>query len=177
METYAFVVTDANDGTVILDSSSVRIIITYDWRNSYEVGVGLSELVNGVQTPSIPFNLGEVFRELRVPDADRVSFMQSAKENDVVIFLNETAGRLMTFCGSCLVGDTGQFKAIAKRREHESLEYTRKVQLASIREQADKAWQNGRYPDFVALMEGFASWLPDSDNKKLEYAKKQCRHV
>lgn len=174
---YGFVVRDSDDTTVVLDSSSVRIDITYDWRNSFEVDVGISELRNGVPSPSIPFNLGEVFRELQVPNADRVGFLQSSKEADVVTFLNKTAERLATYCDSCIVGDAKQFEAIARRRSHEAMEYTRKVQLASVRERADQAWRNKRYREFVVLMEGFASWLSDADKKKLEYAIKQCSHA
>lgn len=174
---YGFVVRNWDDATVVLDSPSARINITYDWRNSFEVDVGISELRDGVQSPSIPFSLGEVFRELQVPNADRVSFFQSSKEADVVTFLNETAQRLASHCDSCLAGDAKQFEAIASRRSREANAYTRKVQLASVRERADCAWREKRYREFVLLMEGFASWLPDSDKKKLEYAIKQCSHA
>lgn len=175
MTRFGFAVSNSDDTSVVLDSSTVRINVTYDWRDSYEVDVALSQLQNGIPSPSIPFNLGEVFRELQVPNADNVSFLQSSKEADVVAFLRETAERLATYCHSCLGGDATQFEAIAKRRSREALEYTRKVQLASIRERADDAWRNKRYGDFIGLMEGFANWLPDVDKKKLEYAIKQSR--
>lgn len=174
IEDFGFVVVESDDSSVKLDSSVVSIEITYDWRNSYEVGIGLCELRNGIRTQAIPFNLGEVFRELQVPDSDRSSFIQSSKENEVVAFLNNAAEKLVSYCPLCLAGDSGMFAAIAKRRGVESIEYTRKVQLASVRDRADKAWQQKRYRDFVGLMEGFASWLPESDKKKLEYALKTC---
>ncbi len=174
MADYGFVVVESDDSSVRLNSSAVSIDITYDWRNSYEVGIGLCEVRNGVRTQSIPFNLGEVFRELRVPDSDRVSFIQSSRENEVVAFLNNAADNLDRYCQQCLAGDSGIFGAIAKRRGFEAIEYTHKVQLASVRERADKAWQQKKYREFVGLMGGFVSWLPESDKKKLEYALRHC---
>jgi len=46
------------------------------------------------------FNLGEVSRELQVPDGDKRSFLQSAKEADVVHFLNRTGELLANHCQS-----------------------------------------------------------------------------
>jgi hypothetical protein len=171
---FGFSVVESDDSAVELASSNMRIYLTYDWRHSYELEIGFYQIVNGTRTPTIPYNLGEVFRECNVPDNEKYSYLQSSKQNDVVEFLINASQRLVTHCQGCLTGGAETFEAIAKRRSWEASEYTHKVQLASVRERADAAWRNKSYREFVDLLEEFAAWLPDSDREKFEYAVKKC---
>jgi hypothetical protein len=171
---YDFSVVESNDGYVRLDSPFVSIDVTYDFRNSFEVGIEFYELRDGVRYPTIPFNIGEVLREHSVPNAHNASFFQSSKEDDVLVFIRETAARLVHHCEPCLRGEPKTFAALAQRRSIEASEYTRKMQIESARVRAEEAWRKKNYQGFIAVYQGLADSLPESDKKKLEYAIRQC---
>jgi hypothetical protein len=171
---FDFKIVESDDGYVRLDSPFVSVDVTYDFRKSYEVGVEFFELRNGLRHPNIPFNLGELFREHSVPDANRASFFQSSKEDDVVVFLREAATRLVEYCEPCLLGSSKTFESLAQRRSVEAAEYTRKMRIESVRGRAEEAWRTKNYRGFIALFNGLADSLPESDQKKLAYAIKQC---
>jgi hypothetical protein len=171
---YDFSIVESYDGYARLDSPFVSIDVTYDFRKSFEVGIEFYELRDGVRHPTIPYNLGEVFREHSVPDAHKASFFQNSNEDQVLVFLREAATRLVQYCEPCLRGEPKTFTALAQRRSIEAREYTRKMQIESARVRAEEAWRKKNYQGFIAVYQGLADSLPESDKKKLEYAIRQC---
>jgi predicted RNA binding protein with dsRBD fold (UPF0201 family) len=172
---YGFRIVESDDSYVRLDSSNASIDVNYDRDKSFEVGIELYELMEGQRIPKIPYNLGEVFREHGVPDANRTSFFQSTDEEAVITFLAKAAALLAKHCEPCLVGDPVTFTALAQRRALEALEYTRSVKYASVNERAKEAWQAKNYCAFVDMLSDPSIALTKTDHMKLEYAKKQCK--
>jgi hypothetical protein len=172
IQRYGYHVVDADDSNVRLDSVDSTIIVRYDRRRSFEVGVDLSELENGQPKRRIPFSLAEVFREFSVPNANRIGFLQSSDLASVHEFLVNAAENLERFCGSILRGESNAFSSVNERRTRESVAYTQQVQIKSLRPKADKAWREKRYQEFVDLLVEFKTDLPIADQKKLDYAMK-----
>lgn len=173
MSKYGFVVVESDDNYVRLDSQNSSIQLYYDRCRSFEVGVGFSELVNGDNLRRIPFNLGEVFRECDVPDADVISFFQSSDILQVRSYLVSVVDRLKNYCEPILTGDHSIFEKVNHRRLVESAAYTRQIQLQSVRDESDRAWRDKKYQEFVDLLSEFKDLLPQSDQSKLEYAEKK----
>lgn len=173
MSKHGYSLVESDDSYVRLDSRNCSIQMHYDRHRSFEVGVGFSELVNGECQRRTPFNLGEVFREFGVPDADAISFSQSSDITSVRNYLVSVVERLMTYCEPILIGDCGAFKQVNHRRSVESAAYTRQIQLQSVRGQADRAWIDKDYQEFANLLSKFRDMLPESDQRKLEYAEKK----
>lgn len=173
MSRYGYELVESDDSYARLDSHSSSIQVHYDRRRSFEVGVGFSELAIGELVRRIPFNLGEVFRECAVPDAGTASFFQSHNILEVRSYLASVAERLMNYCEPVLSGDRRFFEAVNHRRSVESAAYTRQVQLQSVRDEADRAWRDKEYQEFVNLLVEFRDMLPESDQKKLEYAERK----
>ncbi len=121
------------DGTgVRLDGPKSRIDISYDNKRSYEVGIEFAE-VAGKPRPLVHFCLGSVFRECNVPNAEATSHFQFTDLDAMRIFLEKSAGTLMTFCDSVLQGDQEIFRALARRRRKEAASYTLQIQMQSVR--------------------------------------------
>lgn len=169
---YGYRVVEADDNNVRLDSVDSTIIVRYDRRRSFEVGVNFSELENGQPKRRIPFSLGEVFRDFSVPNATKIDFLQSSDLNSVRKFLVTAAENLENYCASILRGEHAAFSSVNERRSREALAYTQQVQIQSLRPKADIAWREKRYQEFVDLLGEFKSDLPIADQKKLEYAMK-----
>lgn len=172
IQCYGYRVVDANDSSVRMDSVDSTIIVQYDRRRSFEVGVDFSELENGQPKRRIPFSLGEVFREFSVPNAANLDFLQSSDLSSVQKFLATAAENLDKYCGSILNGDPAAFASVNERRSREALAYTQQVRIQSVRTKADSAWREKRYQEFVDLLGEFKSVLPIADQKKLDYAMK-----
>lgn len=175
IQRYGYHVVDADDSCVRLDSGGSTIIVRYDRRRSFEVGVGFSELENGQPKRRIPFSLAEVFREFSVPNANKIGFLQSSDLDSVHEFLVSAAESLERCCGSILRGESTAFSSVNERRSREAREYTQQVQIQSLRPKADKAWREKRYQEFVDLLIEFKSDLPIADQKKLDYAMEKKR--
>jgi hypothetical protein len=175
MSMHNYVLIASSDSYVRIDSHDTSIQVHYDYRRSFEVGVEFCELVNGKCCRRIPFNLGEVFREFEVPDANSISFFQSCDILEVHRYLVFIADILVSCCEPILAGDRSYFMSLNNRRSIESAEYTRHVMLRSVRNSADQAWHANEYQQFVDLLAEFEDVLPRHDQMKLEYAKKKLR--
>ena len=169
---YGYDLVASDDSYVRIDSHVSSIQLHYDRRRSFEVGLEFSELANGESLRRTPFNLGEVFRECSVPDADSASFFQSADILQVRRFLASVAETLVTYCEPVLRGDHGFFEAVGHRRSDEAAAHTRQIQLQSVRDEADLAWRDKEYQAFVHLLVKFRDVLSEADQRKLEYAEK-----
>lgn len=172
MERCGYQVVEADECSVRLDSENATIIVRYDCRRSFEVGVNLSELEDGRVKRRIPFSLGEVFREFSVPNSDEIDFLQTSDLSQVRQFLLTAAKNLERYCQRILDGDRDAFSAVSKRRSREAAAYTQEVQIQGVREKADAAWREKRYQEFVDLLEPFEEGLSVVERKKLDYAMK-----
>lgn len=170
---YGYRVAESDDGYVRLDSDNASIQVVYDRRRSFEVAVTFSEQENGNLLRRIPFNLGEVYREFEVPESSKRCYFQSADVANVRAFLADTCGLLLDHCRPILAGDRDAFEAVNERRSREAESYTRQVQMAAVRKQADDAWRNKRFEEFVNLLGTFRDALSDAEKKKLDYALKK----
>lgn len=170
---YDVVESESDDCYVRLDSTRSSIQVLYDCHHSFEVAVTFSELENGCLLRRVPFNLGEVFRECEVPDSPRHCYFQSTEISKVEEFLTATSDLLLRYCDSILNGDPQAFAAVNERRKREAAAYTNQVQIDSVRKQADDAWRNQRYEEFISLLREYKDWLSDADRRKFEYASKK----
>lgn len=171
---YGYRAVDSDDSYVRLDSDNASIQVVYDRRRSFEVAVTFSEQENGNLLRRIPFNLGEVYRQFAVPEASKRCYCQSADVAKVHAFLAETCGLLLDHCRPILAGDRDAMKAVNERRSREAAYYTRQVQVEAVRKQAEDAWRNKRYAEFVNLLGRFRDALSYTEKKKLDYASKKA---
>lgn len=169
MDDHAFIVAFADDCYIRLDSQKVSIHVRYDQHRSYEVDVSF-ELHGEKSSVRVPFTLGEIYREMKVPSASECSFLQTSEYPKVVSFLNSTCQILQSYCSHILKGDPTAFEAVKNRRTTEAAEYTRHVQFDSVKEKAAKAWSEKKFRDYVDLMRGFYDILSESERKKVFYA-------
>lgn len=172
IERYGYEVVEATDCNVRLDAACASVIVRYDCRRSFEVGIDFSELESGVMKRRIPFSIGEVFREFSVPNAKKLDFMQSSDLSLVRKFLATAAENLDRYCSSILRGDSAAFASVNNRRSRESLAYTQQVQIQAIRKRADSAWREKRYQEFAELLGQFYTSLSKAEQKKVDYAMK-----
>lgn len=172
---FEYAVVASGDSYVRWNSENASIEIEYDRRRSFEVGIGFSRQRLGVLLTRTPFNLGEVYREFGVPDASDVSFLQSSDYSRVLQFLKSSCEILHARCQTLLAGSNDAFSALEKRRAQEAEAYTQEIVLAGIRQQADRAWRDHRYEDFVKLLGEEEHSLTPSELSKLDYARKKSR--
>jgi hypothetical protein len=169
LEALGFRCSTASSDSVRLENDKVVVEVHYDHRRSFEVGVELS--LKGSHPGLEVYSLRDVFRESGVPDADRHSFFQSQDYELAIQFLNETATLLASYSRPILLGEIQSFIALEDRQSREAKAYTLSIQLAGVRKQADVAWHKQSYRDFIDLLENYQEVLPESDRKKLEYAR------
>lgn len=171
---YGYQVIDSDDSYIRLDSGNASIQVRYDRRRSFEIGVGFSEQRDGRIMRRIPFDLGEVFREFGVPEAEARGFLQTSDPTKIRNLLAITCRLLLDHCRPILRGDMDAFAAVNERRSKEAASYTQHVGIEAVRNRADEAWRSRRYQEFVDLLGGFRAGLSDADQKRLDYAARKA---
>lgn len=164
---------EASDVHVRLESDKIVLQVVYDRHRSFELAVEVSRKFGVDDNPTIPYNLGEIFRYFGVPRADEQWFFQGMDYRAAIDFLDYVAQTLETHGSSLLKGEESTFNGLAKLRTAEAAAYTHSLNMASVRLEAEKAWHQKNYLEYVRLMKPYDEALSGSEKRKLAYATKQ----
>lgn len=83
--------------------------------------------------------------------------------------------RLLYECGqSCLSGDSSVYTLMARRRDEMRRLHLREERESLAKLEAQKAWSEHRYQDYVMLLDQFRESLSAVDRSRFEYALKHC---
>jgi hypothetical protein len=173
LSAHGFKCTATRDFYVRLESSSAAIDVRYDVHRSYEVSVEFARIVSGGWAPEPPFNLGEIYRVLSVPDTAK-SFWQTTDYESALAFLRATAIVLRDYCSDVFCESSAVFEALGVQRAKESHAYTGDIRLGGLQPRADVAWKQGDYAEFVRLLKPVEEFLSPADARKLKYAEKRA---
>lgn len=82
--------------------------------------------------------------------------------------------RLLRECGKhCLLGDSETYAFLRNRQHEMKREHLLEVRFLYAMREAEKAWKERRFLDFVSKLVEFRDQLTSLDLKKLAYASKQ----
>ena len=92
----------------------------------------------------------------------------------VLVELISGLAQVVRECGAaCLTGDQATFEEMKARRDSAVKVWHEQEKAYGIRKEAESAWSRRDYGTVVSLYETITSMLTESENKKLDYAKKQ----
>jgi hypothetical protein len=171
LEAFGYQLTKSSPEHVRFENNAVVLDVRYDRSRSFDVDFEFS--LKGDHPALETYRLRDVFREMDVPNADRESRFQSQNYDLVIDFLKRSAISLAEYATPILTGDLRSFEALERRQSSEAKTYTQGLQLSSVRKKAEIAWHEQRYAEFINLLQGFNEVLPESDRKKIDYARRK----
>ena len=167
---YEMCVVAATDSVVRFESPSVFVEIRFDYARSYELGVELG--LNGAEDRHEPsFNLAEVVREKRAPEADYVAHLQMSSSVIDPASIDKLALFLRHYARDLLEGSKAAFARLASQRDSEVLEFDHARLLRLALAESDNAWSTSDFAEVALLLEPFSSSLTPSQAIRLRIAK------
>ncbi len=165
-----FNVVERAESQVRLESELVTITFDYLPARGYELVIGFT--FRRADIPDIiPFNLGEVLREYNAGEPHSLTLIQTRSLDEIGLAVRQVCEVLVSKCAAVLNGELTAFESLRARRTIESANYTMRVRLSSIQQQADEAWHAKDYARYSNLLSGLESVLSESERRKLDYAK------
>jgi hypothetical protein len=147
----------------------------YHGRGSYELGVEIGLCDQDQATLTLPLILEWAAREQRKEPGQKAIFQVSTRDG-VKRFVPKLAELVQKHAKPFLKGDIKAYQSAAEHVRRGSALYEKDMQLRRVREQAEGAWHGKDYEQVVNVYEPFKEDLSQSENMRLEYAKKRLRH-
>ncbi len=151
------------------ESEKVFVNIFFDVGRSYELGIAIGP-INFIEPG---FSLAEILNYKHAPEAANWSFIQAGKESSIPPLVRGLSELLIKYAYSFLTEGEVAFANLVTFRKKECHDYQQKINLKRVRAQAEVAWSEKRYHDFVALMKEHSSALSTVEIEKLHYAEKK----
>lgn len=158
---------------VRFDSPKVFVSVVYDATRSYELGIEIGLQVGISHSVERPFTISEICRATGHPDLGEATALVQARPSEVRERLLWLAGLLREHGAALLEGDRVWFGALDRQRDADCNAYAAQTKLAQATREALKAWQQGKYGEVVRKLEPVEEYLPASEQKRLEIARKR----
>lgn len=174
VERYGFRIRVAEPDYLRFENEQVYVVLRYDARRSYELGVALGLLSDEDHGLSIAYDLNEVLRfEGLDTERNRIP-LNATSPSQLARFLPQLSEFLCKYGSGYLSGNGEKFGALSKFRSDQSAAYGLEKKLVQIREEALVAWHNGEYRRVVELLGSVQKHLTQAEKKKFEIARKRA---
>lgn len=160
---------------VRFDSPVVFAVVVYDATRSYELGIEIGLQAGISHSVERPFMISEMLRAAGRSDLGEATALIQAQAGEVRNRLEWLAGLLREHGSAFLCGDRALFEALDKQRDADCRAYAMRAELAKATREAGQAWQQGNYDEVVKQLEPLAAYLPASQQKRLEIARKRSQ--
>lgn len=169
---YHMVFHETHAGSVEYDNNTVRLSIGYDYGRSCELSVSIS-IMSGEIAEMRSGDLGEILGMKGAAEADMVSKLQIADENNLRPFLLMLAELLMEHAAEFLKGSRDAFKQLAQYCDQRNHRYSLEQRLSYVRADAEKAWKAHNYGGVIRALESIKNHLTPAELLRLDYARKK----
>lgn len=154
---------------VRFDSPTVFVTVVYDAIRSYELGVQIGQ----VGAAGHPFELWTILRLAGQGELPEAKSVIHSRASDLQKNLERLAILFRQYASNLLIGDIELFRAVGRQRDADDDAYALKTALSYARQNAEKAWKQGRYEEVVKELEPVADHLSPSEQKMLAIARKR----
>lgn len=193
MSEYGFRCTLVSETEVRYESDLVIVSVLHT-RPSLELGVeiglledeshldsalraGQSEASIGRPTGEYQFSLDEVASLAGVRGRDQEAFAPfAATAEEVASQLPRLAAGLRHHAAHLLRGAHNDFEDLAVRRTADAQVFTRRIEVAQARSQADAAWRARDLASVIEHLSRLGDALTPAERKKLQYARAHVTH-
>jgi len=170
---YDFSISKINDFSVRFENREVFIKITYDARRSYEIDIGLGLLETENHYPEPAYNLGEILRINKAPESRQYRMFQASNPENLELCITKISKLVARYAAVFFSNTDFCFKRLENQRRMECEEYELNTKLRTIREYAQKAWQQKEYSKLIRLYKPVESFLTPVEKQKLHFSVKQ----
>ena len=170
VESYGYSVEVSTPTSIVFRSSSVRVVVAFDARRSYELDVIAGRITQGLGPE---YRLDEILGSLGVPEGGQWRTPQVTTRAALETFLRKMADLLREYGGDLLGGSAVAFAEVERYRMGRSQRYAAERQLRRAKERAVTAWRSERYAEVVEVLSPVMSMLSKSDAKRLEIARRR----
>lgn len=155
-------------------SGTSMFLNVYHGRGSYELGVEIGLCGQDQATLTLPLLVEWAARDQGGVPGQQTTFQVSTRDG-VKRFVPKLAELVQKYAKPFLEGDIKAYQSAAEHVRRGSALYEKHMQLQRVREQAETAWHDKDYEQVVNVYEPFREDLSQSENMRLEYAKKRLR--
>jgi len=175
LEKQSFVYSWSGGYSVRYDSSTVFVMVGYDAKRSYELAINIGLQVGISHSVERSFTISEMLRIIGRPDLGKATNLIQALPDEARNKIEWLAGLLREHASGLLDGDRTLFEMMDKQREADCRVYALQTKLAEGTREAGKAWQLKKYDEVVKHLEPLAEYLPTSEQKRLEIARRRSQ--
>ena len=179
LSNFNFLITDYSfqcmktEVTFVRFESKKLFVNVYHGRTSYEFGFEIGKL----DMPEREHSLSELMELEGVIANPGDGYFQTSTKEGVQKCLPKLADLVKQYAKRLLAGDMSILEKLAIVQQKRYDNYLKEMELSRILPEAEEAWREKRYKEYIELLEPIEKELSLSKLKKLEYARKHLDKV
>lgn len=160
---------------VRFDSPTVFVGVVYDATRSCELGVEIGLQAGIEYNVERPFEIWEILRSLGRGELPEAKSVIQSRASGLQKYLGRLSDLVRQYASGLLTGDIELFRALGRQRDADSAAYALRTALSYARQNAEKAWKQGKYQEVVEELEPVADHLSPAEQKMLAIARKRIQ--
>lgn len=170
---YAFAFSWRSGYMVRFDSPRVFVTVVYDATRSYELGVEIGLRAGIEWNIERPFELWTILRSVGQSELFEAKSAVQSRPSDLRKNLEKLADLVRQHASALLIGDIEAFRTLGRQWDADCAAYALETALRYARQNAEKAWKQGKYQEVVKELEPVADHLSPAEQKMLAIARKR----